>query len=73
MTTCILKWGRVMLKAKEEVRRMPESLPDDVTWEDIQYSIYVRERIERARLEADQGNLVDQDDIERRMKRWLDE
>jgi len=62
-----------MVKAKEEVRRMLETLPDDVTWEDIQYSIYVRERIERARSEADQGNLVDQDEIEHRMKRWLDE
>ena len=52
---------------------MLDTLPDDVTWEDIQYSIYVRERIERARLEANQGNVVDQDEIERRMKRWLGE
>ena len=62
-----------MAKAKEEARRMLDTLPDDVTWEDIQYSIYVRERIERARLEADQGNVVDQDEIERRMKKWLGE
>jgi hypothetical protein len=62
-----------MAKAKEEARKMLDTLPDDVTWEDVQYSIYVRERIERARLEADQGNVVDQDEIERRTKKWLGE
>jgi len=33
-----------MATAKEEIRRMLDSLPDDVSWEDLQYSIYVRER-----------------------------
>ena len=46
-----------MANVKEEVRRMIESLPDDATWEDVQYFIYVRERIER----------------DRRMKPWLTE
>jgi hypothetical protein len=31
--------------AKEEVRRILESLPDDATLEDIQYRIYVRQAI----------------------------
>ena len=52
---------------------MLDSLPNDANWEDIQYSIYVRERIERGRREADEGKLIDQEEIERRMKRWLDE
>jgi hypothetical protein len=38
-----------MPTAKEEIRRLIETLPDDATWEDVQYSIYVRERIERGR------------------------
>jgi predicted transcriptional regulator len=62
-----------MASVKEEVRRMIESLPDDATWEDVQYSIYVRERIERGRREAADGKLLDEDEVERRMKPWLTE
>jgi hypothetical protein len=46
---------------------------DDASWEDIQYSFYVRERVERGRREAEQENLIDQDEVEVRMKRWLEE
>jgi predicted transcriptional regulator len=49
------------------------ALPDDVTWEDVQYSIYVRERVERGQREADEGRLVEQDELEARMSRWLSE
>ena len=62
-----------MATAKEEIRRMIDTLPDDVTWEDLQYSIYVRERVDRGRREADQENLLGQDEVEARMKQWLDE
>jgi len=62
-----------MATAKEEIRKMIDTLPDDVTWEDLQYSIYVRERVDRGRREADQENLLGQDEVETRMKQWLDE
>lgn len=62
-----------MATAKEETRKMLDALPDDATWEDIQYSIFVRERVERGRLEAAEGKLIDQDEVEGRMKRWLNE
>ena len=62
-----------MATAKDEVRRLLEALPDDATLEDVQYSIYVRERIERARREIDAGKLIEHDEVENRMRRWLDE
>ena len=62
-----------MATAKEEIRRMLDNLPDDATWEDLQYSIYVRERIDRGRREADQEKLLDQDEVEIRMNQWPDE
>ena len=42
-----------MATAEEEIRRMLETLPEDASWEDIQYSIHVRERVERGQREAD--------------------
>jgi hypothetical protein len=61
-----------MPTAKEEVRRLLEALPEDADLEDVQYSIYVRERIERARKEADDSRVLEQDDVEAQMRRWLD-
>ena len=62
-----------MANTKEEIRKILDALPDDATWEDVQYSIYVRERVERGKAEAAEGKLIDQDQVETRMKRWLDE
>jgi hypothetical protein len=62
-----------MATVKEEIQRMIESLPEDATWEDVQYSIYVRERIERGRREAADGKILDEEEIELRMKPWLAE
>ena len=60
-----------MATAKEEIRKMLDTLPDDITWEDVQYSIYVRERVERGRREVDEEKLLDEHEVETRMKRWL--
>jgi predicted transcriptional regulator len=62
-----------MASGKEEIRRMIETLPDNVTWEEVQYSIYVRERIERGRREAAEGKTLDENEAERRVKPWLTE
>ena len=56
--------------AKEEVRRILESLPDDATLKDIQYRIYVRQAIAAGVRDIDQGRIVSQDEVERRMSRW---
>ena len=36
-----------MNTAKNEVRKMLDQIPDNVSYEDIQYHIYVCEKIER--------------------------
>jgi predicted transcriptional regulator len=41
--------------------------------EQVQYSIHVRERIDRGRREAAEGRILDQDEAVRRMKPWLAE
>ena len=60
-----------MATAKEKIRRLIDTLPDNATWEDVQYSIYVRERIERGRREASDGHTLDQAEVEQRMIPWL--
>jgi hypothetical protein len=62
-----------MSSAKEDVRRILDQLPDNATLEEIQYHLYVRQKIEHAIEEADNGQVVTQEEIEQQMKRWLDE
>jgi predicted transcriptional regulator len=60
-----------MSTAKEEVRKMLDQLPDDVSFEDIQYHIYVREKIERGLKDIQEGRVLSQEDVEERMSKWL--
>ena len=43
---------------KEEARRLIEHLPDDATWEDLQYEIYVRQAIEAGVKDSQEGRTV---------------
>ncbi len=60
-----------MRTAKEEVKKMLDQMPDDATFEDIQYHIYVREKIERGLKDIQEGRLLSQEEIEQRMSKWL--
>jgi predicted transcriptional regulator len=59
--------------AKEEVRRLLDVIPDTASFEDIQYHIYVREKIERGLDDVKNGNLLSQEEVEQRMRQWIGE
>ncbi|MFY9821868.1 MAG: hypothetical protein WAM82_10830 [Thermoanaerobaculia bacterium] len=60
-----------MPTAKEDVRYLLDRLPDDVSLEQIQYHIYVRQKVERSLAAADRGEILSQDEVEARMAKWL--
>lgn len=62
-----------MSSAKQEVRKVLDRLPDEASLEDIQYHLYVLQRIERGRRDVAAGRVISQDEVERRMSRWLGE
>ena len=62
-----------MGSAKEEVRRLLDVIPDTASFEDIQYHIYVREKIERGLDDVKNGNLLSQEEVEQRMRQWIGE
>ena len=59
--------------AKEEVRRILEVIPDSASFEDIQYHIYVREKIDRGLRDVKEGRVLSQEEVERRMRQWTGE
>lgn len=51
---------------KEEARRLIERLPDEGTWKDLQYAIYVHQAIEAGLKDSREGRTVPHDEVRRR-------
>jgi len=62
-----------MGKVKEDIRYLLETLPDDVSYEDVQYHIYVQQAVQKGIDAADCGDVISQEEVERRMAKWLGE
>jgi hypothetical protein len=60
-----------MSKAKKEAIDLIQQLPDDSSFEDIQYHLYVREKVERGVRDLKARRVLSQKEVERRMSRWL--
>jgi predicted transcriptional regulator len=60
-----------MSTPKEEVRKLLDQIPDDSSFEEIQYHIYVREKIERGLKDIKEGRVLSHEEVERRMAKWL--
>ncbi len=58
---------------REEVRRLLDRLPDDASYEDIQYHIYVQQKIDRGLEASERGDFISDEEIERRIAQWAGE
>lgn len=56
--------------AKSEVESLLRRLPDDCTLEDIQYHLYVVEKVRRGIELADTQGTLTQEEVERRLSKW---
>lgn len=56
---------------KDQAIELIKTLPDDCTIEDIQYHLYVREKVERGIQAINEGRIVSQDEAERKVQEWL--
>ena len=63
--------GKKKNAVKDTVRQMLDRLPDDVTLEDIQYHIYVRQKVERGMRDMEEGRVHSQEEVEKWMDKWL--
>lgn len=62
-----------MASAKQEAQKVLDTLPEEASLEDIQYSLYVLQHVERAREDVAAGRTISENEAERRMARWLDD
>jgi predicted transcriptional regulator len=56
---------------KEHLRAMLTRLPDDCSIEDVQYELYVIEKIRRGLASLDRGEGIPHEEVKRRMEKWL--
>jgi predicted transcriptional regulator len=60
-----------METAKEQVQQILHMLPEDASLEDIQYHIYVRQKIQQGVDDAEAGRTVSHADVQQRLAKWL--
>lgn len=61
-----------MQTAKQEVSKLLKRLPDNCTLEDVQYHLYVLQKIERGLKDAAEGRVYTQKEVEKMMSKWLE-
>ncbi len=59
-----------MSTAKEEVKALLDKLPDDCSLEDVQYHLYVVEKIHRGIERTAKEGVLSQDEVERKLDKW---
>ena len=60
-----------MQTAKQDVRNLLDNLPDDSTVEDIQYHLYVLEKIRRGQDDIRNGRHYTVDQAKAYLQKWL--
>ena len=60
-----------MSTAKEEVQSLLSKLPDDCSLEDVQYHLYLVEKVRNGLEAAASRGTVSQEEVEQRFSKWL--
>lgn len=56
--------------AKDLMRRIIDDLPDDSSYDDILRKLAFKRMVDRGLADADRGEVVDTDELRRRIKTW---
>jgi len=59
------------ITVKESAQQIIAGLPDDVTWDEIQYRLYLKEMIDEAEAEIAAGKVVSHEEVEENLAKWL--
>ncbi len=56
---------------KEQVIQMIQTLPDNITLEDVMEELYFKLQVDAGMKELDEGKGISHEEVEKRMSRWL--
>ena len=60
-----------MKSLKQNVEKMIQNLPDDSTAEDIQYHIYVLDKIQKGQQDIRDGKGISHEEVKARIFKWI--
>jgi len=52
---------------REEVHKLADQLSDDATWDDVAYTIYVRQKVDKGLADIEAGRTISHEDLR---KKW---
>jgi predicted transcriptional regulator len=61
----------MIVTAKIEAGNIIKSLPDDISFEDIQYHLFVAEKLRKSREQIKEGKVFTQEEVEKRLEKWI--
>ena len=67
----VIEKGIDMSAVKEIVEEILEQLPDNTTLEEVQYRLFIMQKIEQGLADVDAGNVVSHEEAKQRMQKWL--
>jgi len=56
---------------KEMAQKVISNLPDDTTWEEIQYHLYVLECIQQGEKDLTGGKVMTDEEVRKGLEKWL--
>ncbi|MDD5673482.1 MAG: hypothetical protein PHC61_04925 [Chitinivibrionales bacterium] len=59
------------MTAKQMAQKIITELPDEATFDDIQYHLYVLECIEKGEKDIEEGKIMTDDQVRQRLAKWL--
>jgi len=62
-----------MSAVKSEVEALLKKLPDECTVEDVQYHLYILDKVQQGIATAEEHGALSQDDVEKRLHKWTTE
>lgn len=68
---CFPYENRAMQTAKQDIRALLQHLPDNATYDDIQYHLYVLEKIKRGQENIANGRSCTHEEAKARLSKWL--
>ena len=60
------------MTVKERVQKVIARMPDETTYDDIQYHLYVLQCIEQGEKDIEDGKIMTHGEVESRLSNWLE-
>lgn len=57
---------KIMSMVKEEAKKIIDKLPEQATWDDVMYQIYVKKKIESSIKAVEDGKVISHEEVKKR-------